>query len=117
MTTKHIIGYILLGMGVLLMGYALMSSYSIFSGNTEPPEIFEEPTVQQQKFSGSQTAEQQVDAMLQQQLAKILPQDTISKTLNLFTWSVFAGLLIFGGAQIASIGIKLLRISEQEKTN
>jgi len=114
MNTKHTIGYALLVIGVLLIGYALVSSYTIFSGNSEPPEIFAEPNVSSPaRSSGAQTPEQQVDVLLQQQLAKILPQDTIAKTLNLFTWSVFVGILIFGGMQLGSLGIKLLRIPKE----
>ena len=115
MNTKHVVGYILLATGVLLIGYALFASYGIFTGNSRAPEIFEEPNGSQPaRSSDAQTPEQQLDALMQQQLAKLLPQDTIVKTLNLFTWSIFAGILIFGGMQLGSLGIKLLRIPTKE---
>jgi hypothetical protein len=113
MNTKHIIGYILLTAGVLIIGYSIFASYGIFTGSSEAPGIFEEPAVQQQAAFNSGSAEDQVNAMLQQQVAKLLPHDTVSQTLNLFAWSVFAGILIFGGSQLASLGIKLLRIHKE----
>jgi hypothetical protein len=33
----------------------------------------------------------------------------LPKLLNLLSWSIFAGILIFAGAQIAGLGIKLIK--------
>ena len=115
MSMKHVVGYALLAVGVLVIGYALFASYSIFLGSTQPPELFQEPepaSGQPASFD-PQNIEASMDALLQEQLAKIIPPNTVTKTLNLFAWSVFAGLLIFGGTQLAGIGIKLLRIQNQ----
>ena len=46
--------------------------------------------------------------MIGEQLKGIIPVDSVSNLLNLIAWSIFAAILIFGGAQIASLGIKLI---------
>jgi len=47
--------------------------------------------------------------MIGEQLKGMLPVDTLPKILNLAVWSTLAWILIFGGAQISSLGIKLLK--------
>jgi hypothetical protein len=44
-----------------------------------------------------------------EQIKEMLPADAFSRILNLFVWSIFAGIFIFGGGQIANIGIKIIR--------
>jgi len=113
MSPKSIIGYVLLACGILIIGYALVSSRAIFSGNEEPPAVFKE-SIEQKNDTDSLTAEQQIEGLLEKQFEKLIPPDAIIKALNLFSWSVFAGLLVFGGVQIGNLGIKLLRIPKKE---
>ena len=109
MTTERIIGFILLFLGVAIILFALYSSYGILTGAAEPPEIFEAPREQSVTNEGSEALEVQVQALLQDQLSSILPEDALPKTFNLFAWSILAGILIFGGGQVAGLGVKLLR--------
>jgi len=50
-----------------------------------------------------------MEKMIGEQLKGIIPVDTLPKMLNLIVWSILAGLLIFGGAQISNLGIKLIK--------
>jgi len=50
-----------------------------------------------------------MEKMLSEQLKGVIPTDTLPKILNLIVWSMLAGLLIFGGSQIAGLGIKLIK--------
>ena len=111
MNSQKITGFVLLGIGVGIVLYALFVSYGIFAGSKEPPEVFSEPVkeIGVSKSSEAQNVEQQVEELLRKQLASLLPEDTISKTLNFFSWSIFAGILIFGGTQLAGLGVKLLK--------
>lgn len=43
------------------------------------------------------------------QFEKMIPADTISKLMNLSSWSIFAFILIYAGSAISSLGIKLLK--------
>ncbi len=116
MNSQKIIGFVLLGIGVVIVLYALFASYGIFTGSKEPSEVFSEPVKEMgvSTSSGIQDVEQQIQGLLQKQLASLLPEDTISKTLNLFSWSIFAGILMFGGTQLAGIGVRLLNNSRKE---
>ena len=96
--------------GVVIILWGLYSSYNIFTGKARLPEIFkleEEKTAapQQGTISDLQT---QVQETVGEQLKELLPSNTIPKLLNLITQSILAGILIFGGAQISGIGIKLI---------
>ncbi|RLC34694.1 MAG: hypothetical protein DRZ76_02170 [Candidatus Nealsonbacteria bacterium] len=99
---KKIIGWILLFLGLIIIFYALYSSYGIFSAKTQVPEIFS--IVEKESVSAGT-----IEEVVQQQLKGVLPTESIVGLLNLIAWSIFAGILIFGGAQVASLGIKLIK--------
>jgi len=107
--TKEISGFILLFVGVGIILWSLYSSYNIFTVQTEVPEIFQLSQEGAAIRSGEGGELAQVEALIQQQLQAILPVDSISQLMNLMAWSIFAGILIFGGAQIAGLGVKLLK--------
>ena len=104
---KKILGLILLFLGLMVIFYAIYSSFNIFTAKTAPPNVFKSDT-QALSQKGGQGVEAQFQEMIGEQLKGILPTDSISNLLNLVAWSIFAGILIFGGAQIAGLGIKLI---------
>ena len=59
------------------------------------------------------TTQEEIQKELQnamaEQLKGLLPVDTLPKLLNLVAWSIFAGILFFGGGQISGLGIKLMK--------
>lgn len=101
-------GLILLLLGIVVIIYTLYSSFTIFTAKAAPPEIFkiEAQTSSQQ---GAQGLEAQFQEMIDEQLKGLIPVDSITTLLNLITWSIFAGILIFGGGQISGLGIKLIK--------
>jgi len=119
MTAARILGFSLLAVGVLIILYSLYASFSIFTGAKEPPEIFAVPERAEadDRIAGGKevlpnSAEEiqaRLDGLLQEQLQQIFPKEVLYKTLNLFSWSAFVGLLIFAGSQIAGIGVKLIK--------
>ena len=109
MATK-IFGWVLLAAGIILIGWTLLSTYNIFTGEVAAPEIFkvaEKEVLPKEK--GALDIQAQMEKMISEQLKGILPVDTIPRLLNLIVWSILAGILIFGGAQISSLGIKLIK--------
>ena len=110
MNFTKIFGWILLLSGVLIIAWTLYSSYNIFTAKTAVPEIFEigEEKALSQKEE-TQDLEAQMEEMIGKQLQGLLPVDTIPKMLNLAVWAMLAGILIFGGAQISNLGIKLIK--------
>jgi len=115
MNATKIFGWALLIAGLIVIGWTLYSSYNIFTGKVEVPEIFkmaekETALPQEGQAQGIQAQmEEKVKEILGEQLKGIFPADTLPKMLNLIVWSVLAGILIFGGSQISSLGIKLIK--------
>lgn len=108
LTTK-IIGWGLILGGIVLIVWTLSSSYNIFTGQTDLPEFFEMAEEGQITQKGSQDMQAQMEQIIGEQLKAILPAGSLTQLLNLLVWSMLAFILIFGGAQITSLGIKLIR--------
>jgi hypothetical protein len=114
-SATKIFGWLLLLVGLAIIGWTLSSSYNIFTGKAEIPAIFkietkETITPTTGKIPTTQAElQKEMGKMIGEQLKEIIPVDTLPKLLNLITWSILAGILIFGGAQISGLGIKLLK--------
>jgi len=112
---EKIFGWVLLIAGLIIIGWTLYSSYNIFTGKTAVPEIFktpkevEVPAVRGRIPTAPQAIQKELEKMIDEQLKGILPVDTLPKLLNLISWSILAGIFIFGGAQITGLGIKLIK--------
>lgn len=105
METKKIIGYILLTIGLLLIVWSIWQSYNILTGISSAPKVFKTSASVQTSQVGSFDIQKQV----QDALNKIIPADSINSTLNFVTWVLLAFILIWGGAKISDIGIKLIK--------
>jgi hypothetical protein len=114
MNAKKIIGWITFLAGIMIILFTLYRSYNIFTGKSPPPEFFKtsgkEVAPQKKKVPTSlEELQRQMGEILAEQLKEILPAEAITKMLNLIVWSILAGIFIFGGSQISSLGIKLLK--------
>lgn len=111
---QQIIGWVLVFGGLAVVFYGLYTSFFIFTGQKEAPELFsskeQSVAASMPSLQAGSTAEAQELAaqLLQQQLGGIFPADSINRSFNLVAWSIFAWILIMGGGQIAGIGVKLL---------
>ncbi len=108
MNFNKIIGYILLAIGLLIIGLTLYYSYNIFTDRVSAPLIFKNQ-FSQQKSPGLTQQQLQINDAIEKQLSELLPINAIPKLLNLLSWSVLAGIFIFGGGQIANLGIKMVK--------
>jgi hypothetical protein len=114
MNAKKIIGWITFFVGILIILFTIHRSYNIFTGKIPPPEFFKiekkEVTPTKKKTQTTlEEAQKQMGEILAEQLKEIFPQEALTKISNLIVWSILAGILIFGGSQISSLGIKLLK--------
>jgi hypothetical protein len=115
MSLTKAIGWIVFLAGILIIFFTLYRSYNIFTGKIPPPEFFKvetkkETVLPKKKIPTSlEEVQQQVGEILAEQLKEIFPQEALTKISNLIVWSILAGILIFGGSQISSLGIKLLK--------
>ena len=110
---NKIIGYVLLVAGLLLIIITLYQSYNIFMGNSSAPLMFKvQAPAQSSKANGVgnlQDIQKQLNEEISKQIGQMIPADTLPKILNLLSWSILAGILIFGGGQISSLGIKMIK--------
>ena len=110
MTTNKIIGWLLLFLGVAIIFYSLYSSFNIFTAKTAVPEFFSLPLSQEiEREIKSGDLQAQAEEMIRGQLKEMIPVDFLPRLFNLISWSLLAGILIFGGSQIANLGVKLVK--------
>ena len=108
--TKKIFGWVLLIGGLAIIVATLYFSYIIFTGKMKAPEIFK-PENNSAAVAGFDLGEveRSLEESIQEQIRNIVPSEFTTQLFNLISWSIFAGLLIFGGAKISAIGTKMLR--------
>ena len=105
-----ILGLVLLMLGLVLIGWTLYTSYNIFTGGGEAPEIFtplEEETILPPEEIPEELAEEMEESQLMQSF--FIDKQLLPETLNLLIWGFLAFILIFGGGQIAGLGIRLMK--------
>jgi len=106
---QKFLGWILLFLGIFIILWTLYSSFNIFSAKKEVPAVFKlekEVSLPKKEVVSPQV---DIEKMIREQLEGLFPSEFLPKILNLLAWSIFAGILILGGSQIAGLGIKLLK--------
>lgn len=108
--SKKVFGWILIIVGLAIIIVALYFSYVIFTGKMQAPEIFkpEKSTASLTMPQNQEDIQSSIDQTIQEQIKNIVPSEFINQLFNLISWSILAGLLMFGGAKISAIGIKML---------
>jgi len=108
MKSSKIAGWILLTLGIVIILYSLGTSYNIFTGQKEIYVLFPMSENISSSVDESSSAVEQMQVVLGDQLTKMIPSNAIPTFLNLTSWSILAGILVFGGAKISGLGIKLI---------
>ncbi|MBU0476660.1 hypothetical protein KKB68_01450 [Patescibacteria group bacterium] len=111
MNPNRVFGWFLLIAGVIIILYSLYSSFNIFTGAKEAPEIFkaEKEEIMVPQKTEAQDPQSQIEEMIGEQLRGMIPTDSLPTLFNLISWSIFTSLLVFGGGQLSNIGIKLIK--------
>jgi len=109
MSFNKILGYLLLFVGLGIVFWTLYNSYGIFTGKITAPQIFEVSETDPVSKSKTQDLQAQMEETVREQFKNMLPPDLLPNLFNLVSWSIIAGILIFGGGRISNIGIKLIR--------
>jgi len=99
--------------GLAVIFWTLWQSYNIFTAKVSAPLVFKGQPQQKsspvRSLETSQQIQEQLEEAIQKQINEILPLDALNKILNLLSWSILAGILIFGSGQISHLGIKMIR--------
>lgn len=113
---SKILGYLLVLVGLTIILTTLYGSYKIFTGGIPIPELFAVPEKEASLSENkTQDLQAQMEETIKKQIGEILPVDSVPRLLNLISWSILAGILILGGGQVASIGIKLMAIKKDSQ--
>ena len=112
MKSSKLAGWTLLVLGLVIIIYTLIASYSIFTGQKEIYALFPvEESNNSSQIESSSPLTEQIQTMMKEQLAGVIPPGSIPKLLNLISWSVLASILVMGGGKISGLGVKLITTS------
>lgn len=117
---RVVVGWILIIVGLAVIGQTINNSYKYFTGRADFPAVFTNlaaNSVLDSKITAAadsqnlqEMAQAQIQQSMNQAIGNILPADSITKLLNIIVWSIFATFLVYAGAKIASLGIQLLSL-------
>jgi len=116
MTFPRILGFLLLITGLVVIALSIFTSFMIFTGKIDAPNVIKIQSivnvqVQQsgQNPVNSSDIQKELQKMIDQGIKDLVPAEIISRILNLMIFALFASFMIFAGAQIAGLGVKLMR--------
>lgn len=122
---RKIVAWLIIVSGLLAIVLTVNHSGEFFTAKTDFPQVFKQaekqvagnPQPENPAAENPEMAEILLKAEMQRSMneavASAFPSDSISKLLNMISWSTFAFLLVYAGTQIAGIGIKLLSVKDQ----
>lgn len=111
--TEKIIGYLLLGIGLLFIVYSAFDSYQVFTKQKQPIQLFTfsgiSLDVTQALSAGLPKELTQTGFSLPPQKQQIISADMINIPMNLFAELLLMGFMASIGARLATIGTQLIR--------
>ena len=114
---QNLSGWILILVGLIIIAWTLYSSFNIFMAKAIAPQIFKIEKSEKESMGPDRAkapdnfieVQEQAGKIIGEQLKELIPLGSSATILNLISWSIFAGILIFTGGQISSLGIKLIK--------
>ena len=93
-------GWILLIVGLILIVLTVYSMFTIFTGTTSPPGIFNMKSITISMPTGEGTPPVEVE---------LVPGDQVSRVVNMLIWTVLMLFIASAGSRIGGLGVKLIR--------
>jgi hypothetical protein len=113
MTKTAISGLAFIGVGVLIVLFALINVYFVFTQKAEVPAFFNLPGISfdLSNLVGSDLPSDQVAQLRAAKNLKtdLISPDIINAPLNLFVYLLFMGFFANAGIKIASLGVQFIR--------
>jgi hypothetical protein len=94
-----LVGYVLLIVGLIVIFLAIIWAYGAFTSGSSRLSIFHWDNQKIKITSNDNEPPQYLD----------VPGDQISKTVNILLWQTLMFFLVWAGAQIANMGVKIIR--------
>ena len=105
MTAEKIIGYSMLGVGILLMIFASFQIILTFTGKARPIKIFESAPKENLQNDTNNLDMSNPDKLLEQ----IIDPSVINQMLNLMVYYFIMQFLLGLGYKLASLGVQMIR--------
>lgn len=120
---EKVSGWVILFAGLALIVYSARTSYGYFTGESQFPALVQtaaksvEPEDNADNSKNIDLADSravremmqiQVQTSVDKTVNSMIPDGSIVKMLNAAIWSIFATFLVYAGAKISEIGVKLL---------
>jgi len=94
------VGWALLIVGLILIALTVYSMFTIYTGATAPPGIFNMKSITIGMPTGEGTPPTEIE---------LVPGDQISKVANMGLWTVLMLFIASAGSRIGGLGVKLIR--------
>lgn len=104
--SEKILGYALLAVGLIIVTFAGISVYSVFTGRSQPAALFsfDGISIPLSALMGESVPASQSNASIE-----LLPPEILNKTTNTIAHLFLMGFLVTLGAKVASTGTYLIR--------
>ena len=111
---EKILGYILLAVGLVIIIFAVVSVFNVFTAKVEPVDLFKLSGVSLDLGSliGGDLppeAREQIQRSGGSAKSELISPDLINKPLNIFAHLTLMGFLASVGFKVASLGVMLIR--------
>lgn len=105
---KKTLGWIFIFISIIMILFAILKTINHFTGITPFPELFyaNEEII---KSEASNTLDDLMQNMLSQQLDSFIPKESILLLLNMSAWGIFSFFMVFAGAKIFELGLKIMK--------
>lgn len=123
MNYDKLFGYLLLVIGIVIIGWMFVTSFNIFTGKNPVPDLFkEEVTIQNNSNNkvsldnlSQENMQEYVSQSVKEGIGNVLPDNFMNKTLNLICWGAFAGISVLVGGKLGNLGINLITKSKKSE--
>ncbi|MBI2034499.1 MAG: hypothetical protein HYT11_02080 [Candidatus Levybacteria bacterium] len=107
--SERVTGYILLGIGICIMLFALGNIYLLFTSKIQPIHLFDTKGISLDINSLMPQLPEGVKLEKKSQGAELISSETINQTLNLSAHFFLMSFVMTFGYKLASLGVMLVR--------
>lgn len=112
---KRVLGVIIIFSGLVMFYWSISESYYYFTAQKEFPQVFADSVIDNltNQTNSGLNLQDQIKTLIEQQIGeqmdRLVPENTVTKFLNISVWSIFAFFLISAGARAVTMGREFLK--------
>lgn len=110
---EKVIGYILLGLGIVVMATSIYLVFMVFTGDIQPIQVFKEAvnigTKQEPLSLQDMVSNPSALTEMQSQMLNQIIDKQINKTTNIFATVFLMYLIMLLGFRLSTLGVQLMR--------